>query len=388
MERKNHIDFTTLICALTLMFMSLGIVYSASATIAAKERGTSEFYLIQHAIKVAIGIVCLFFFMRLDYHRIQRLSKLILIGAILLLIATILIGIIVQGAKRWLNIGPISLQPSEFTKYALLFHLATLIVKKGEFIQDLKRGYVPMLIWIAMVTVLVLLQPNFSMGIMIFGLSLSMLYIGNVRLRHLFMTFVTLIPAILIFMVFKPYSIKRITGFINSIFGSSHNLGYQLSQSIIAFGNGGIFGVGPGESKQRDLFLPYSYNDFVYSIIGEEYGFLGTMTILFIFFLIMYRGFKIARYAPDSFGRFTALAITLAITTNALANACVTVGLFPTTGIPMPFVSYGGTSMIVSSSVIGILLNISSQTDMHPRIQEIPILGEVNADTTNTRKVY
>jgi cell division protein FtsW len=386
-DSRNHIDLTILICVLALMLLSLGIVYSASSTRAADNTGSSEYYLAQHAARVFAGIVCIFFFMRIDYHRVQRLSKIVLMLLILILFATLITGYVAKGAKRWISLGFIGFQPSELVKFALLFHLTTLIVKKGELVQDFKRGYIPMLTWIGLVTLLVMAQPNFSMSITIFSLGLMMLYIGNARLKHLIGTFAALIPLLALGMLIRPYSLDRIKDYIDRLLGNSQTTG-QLFQSLLAFGSGGIFGLGPGESKQREYFLPEAFNDFIYSIVGEEYGFLGTVALILVFFLIMYRGFKIAKYSPDPFGRYLGIAITLAITFNALVNACVSLGLFPTTGLPMPFVSYGGTSMVVSGCAIGILLNISSQTEMNPRTREIPVMGDVNAGTIDPRKVY
>lgn len=387
-ENRNHIDLTILICVLALMLLSLGVVYSASSTIAWHKEGSSEFFLTQHAIRVFIGIIGLFFFMRFDYHRIQRISKMALVLLVVLLFATVISGKVVKGAQRWISLGFIGFQPAELAKYALLFHLSAMIVKKGELVQDFKKGYMPMLTWIGIVTFLVIVQPNFSMSMLIFSLGIMMLFIGNVRMKHLILTCLALIPLFLLIMVIQPYRFERITSYIDMIGSDTLDYSTQLGQSILAFGIGGIFGVGPGESKQRDFFLPEAYNDFVYSIVGEEYGFLGTVAIMFIFILIMYRGLRIAKYAPDPFGRFIAISATLAISFNALVNACVSLGLFPTTGLPMPFISYGGTSIVTAACAIGILLNISAQTELHPRAREIPVMGDVNADTINPRKVY
>ena len=170
-------------------------------------------------------------------------------------------------------------------------------------------------------------------------------------------------------MVSAPYRMKRILSYVG--FGSDETVtttaNYQLLQGIIGFGNGGIFGVGMGQSKQRDLFLPESYGDFIFSIVGEEYGLIGTIIFIGLFLTILLRGLKIAKYAPDDFGKYLAIGITSTIVLYAIANALVTLGLMPTTGVPMPFVSYGGTAIIFSSFAVGVLLNISSQTDLHPR---------------------
>jgi cell division protein FtsW len=164
----------------------------------------------------------------------------------------------------------------------------------------------------------------------------------------------------------RPYQLQRIMHFVQGDPNSKHN--YQLWQGIIGFGNGGLFGVGPGESRQRDLFLPESYNDFIYSIVGEEYGLIGTLVVLGAFLFVMLRGFRIAKHAKDDFARFLAIAITSTITLYALVNASVALGIFPTTGLPMPFISYGGSSLMLSAFSIGVLLNISAHTDLHPRM--------------------
>jgi cell division protein FtsW len=388
LRNRNHIDIITLIAVLALMLLSLGVVYSASATYALAKYGESERMLTSHAIKVLLGIIGLFIGMKIDYHRLQRFTKFAVIAAVCLLLVTLVLGGEAKGATRWLRYSSIGFQPSEFAKYALLFHLCTLVAVKGDLIRDFKKGYIPMMIWIGSVTGLVLLQPNFSMGAMIFFLSLIMLFIGRAKLSHLALTFAVLVPVLLLYMLSAEYRRARIMSFFNGSSGSSGKGHYQLWQGMLGFGNGGIFGVGPGESKQRDFFLPESYGDFVFSIVGEEYGFIGTMFFMMLFLTIMLRGFTIAKFASDVFGRNLAIAITCAITFYALINAGVTLGILPTTGLPMPFVSYGGSSMVFSACAIGVLLNISSQTDLHPRAREIPVVGAVNAGAPNVGKVY
>lgn len=387
LEHKNHIDASILIAVLTLMLLSLGVVYSASASYAQLKIGDSEHMLFSHAVKVFLGIIALFILMRLDYRRLQGLTKFAAVFAVIMLFGTLLLGGEAKGATRWLRFSSVGFQPSEFAKYALLFHLCTLFDKKGEDIKNFKKGFLPMMVWIGIITLLVMAQPNFSMGAMIFILSMIVLYIGNVRLKHFLLTFASMLPLMTIYMLSAKYRLKRVMDFING-FGSDVKPDYQSWQSILGFGNGGIFGVGPGESKQRDFFLPESYGDFVFSIVGEEYGFIGTIFFLGLFFLIMYRGFKIAKFSTDPFGRNLAISITIAITMYALINASVTLGILPTTGLPMPFVSYGGSSMVFSAAAIGVLLNISAQTDLHPRVREVPLVGSIDADGLNIRKVY
>ena len=245
-----------------------------------------------------------------------------------------------------------------------------------------------MLVWIGLVILLVMLQPNFSMGSMLFGLSILLLFIGGARVSHILLLFAVAIPVLALYMWSAPYRRARVMGFFQGhhVAGGSHN--YQLQQGIFGFAIGGIFGVGPGESKQRDFFLPESYGDFVFSIVGEEYGLLGTMLVMGLFLVMMLRGFKIAKHAEDMFGRHLAIAITSAVTLYALVNASVTLGILPTTGLPMPFVSYGGSSMVFSAFAIGLLLNISSQTDLHPRAVAVPELVNIGESNASMGKVY
>ncbi|MEK9135726.1 MAG: putative lipid II flippase FtsW [Bacteroidota bacterium] len=365
---RNHIDLPTLLAVLVLMVLSLGVVYSASSTWAMLKSGSSEKLLGSHALKVLLGFAMIFLFTNVDYKKYKKLTKPILVGTVIVLLVTLALGGEVKGATRWLRFDGFGLQPSEFAKYALIFHLCVLLSEKRDRIRDFRTGFIPMMIWIATVTVLVLLQPNFSNGAMIFAISLIMLFIGRAKLSHIGLTFASLVPLLVLYMFSAEYRMKRIMSFFNESADSGGQANYQLWQGIIGFGNGGLFGLGPGQSRQRELFLPESYGDFVFSIVGEEYGLIGTLVILLLFLTILLRGMKIAKNARDDFGRYLAIGITTSIALYALVNAGVTLGILPTTGLPMPFVSYGGSAMLFSSIAVGVLLNVSSQTDMHPRL--------------------
>ncbi len=365
---RNHIDLLTLLCVLALMAMSLGVVYSASSTYAQMRWGESDRLLERHAVKVLAGFVLMLAAMRFDYHKFRKLTKPVLIILVGALGVTLALGGEVNGAARWLRLGGFGIQPSEFAKFALIFHLAVLIAAKKESIKNFKSGLLPLLFWIGLVSVLVLRQPNFSTGAMILVLSFLMLFIGRARISHLGIAVASLIPLLAIYMMSAPYRAQRIMSYLGHGSASTGRMNYQVWQGIIGFGNGGIFGVGPGLSHQRDLFLPESYGDFVFSIVGEEYGLIGTVAVMAIFFVLMLRGMRIARNARDELGRCLALGITGAVTLYAVINAGVTLGVLPTTGLPMPFVSYGGSSILASAFSIGVLLNISSQTDMAPRL--------------------
>jgi cell division protein FtsW len=374
-SQRNYIDLSTLVCVLMLMVASLGVVYSASSTRAFEKTGSSEDLMVKHAVKVLMSFAAMFVFMNIDYKKYKKVTKPVLLGSVVLLLLTLALGGEVNGATRWLRFGGLGLQPSEFAKYALIFHLCGLMSEKKERVKDFSTGFIPMMIWIGLVTVLVLLQPNFSNGSMIFAMSLIMLFVGRAKLTHVGLTFATLLPPLIGYMLSAPYRMKRIMAYIGFGDETGAKLNYQLWQGIIGFGNGGIVGVGMGESKQRDYFLPESFGDFVFSIVGEEYGLIGTLFMLSLFLIIMLRGMKIAKHAQDDFGRYLAIGITASVTLYALINAGVTLGILPTTGSPMPFVSYGGSSMLFSAMAVGVLLNISSQTDLHPRFS-LPVFGK------------
>ena len=391
--QRNHIDIWLLIVVLGLMVTSLGVVYSASAEWSFKRFDTQSHYLDLHAIKILLSIAALFVGLSIPYSIYKKFTKPALIIAVLFLAVTFVLGGETKGAVRWLRFGGLGFQPSEFAKFALLFHISLLMATKGEHIRDFKKGFLPIIIWIGVVTGLVLAQPNLSTGMMLFALTIILLFVGHVRMTHLFgMIFVAvcLFALYVLFMAYvlkRPYQLERIMHFVHGDPNGQHN--YQLWQGIIGFGNGGLFGVGPGESRQRDLFLPESYNDFVYSIVGEEYGLLGTLLVLGAFLFVMLRGFRIAKHAKDDFARFLAIAISSTITLYALVNASVALGLLPTTGLPMPFISYGGSSLMLSAFSIGVLLNISAHTDLHPRTAKTEKANvEMLGSETGLGKVY
>jgi cell division protein FtsW len=368
-QERNHIDLAVFVAVLTLMVLSLGVVYSASSTWMMEKWGESGRLLGSHAAKVLTGFVAIFVFMQIDYHKYRKLTKPALLAALALLVVTLAAGGEVKGATRWLRLGGFGFQPSEFAKYALVFHLSVLFAEKKDRIRDFTTGFLPVMVWIGAVAALVLVQPNFSTGAMIVVISFVMLVAGRARLSHIGLTACALLPFLAGYMLLADYRVRRVMSYFD---GSGAHTNHQLTQGIIGFGNGGLFGLGPGGSRQRDLFLPESYGDFVFSIVGEEYGLIGTLFFVLLFLIIMLRGMKIGKHARDDLGSSLALGITATITLYALINAGVTLGLLPTTGLPMPFVSYGGSAMVFSAAAVGVLLNISMQTDLHPRAVGAP----------------
>ncbi len=344
------------------MIFSIGAVFSASSTFALEKFQDSNYLIKQHAIKILISIVIIFIVARIDYIHLEGISKLLIWITIGLLIFTLFSGKgPIKGASRWINLGPLSFQPSEFARYAIIIYVANLLAKKKDYINLLYRGYLPLLFYVLLITGLILIQPNFSVASIIFITCMIMISLSDAKRKHLAFTFAALIPFAMIFVLSKDYIMERISSY--SEYTSGGMSGYQLQQALIGFGNGGLLGIGPGNSNQRDFFLPEAHGDFIFSIIGEEYGFIGTFIILSLYFVIAVRGYRIAKDCNDEFGKYLAFGITTLITLNALVNMSVASGVIPTTGVTLPFVSYGGTSIIFTAAAIGVLLNISSHRD-------------------------
>lgn len=365
---RGHNDWFILLSVIGMMLFSVAFVYSASAGFADARTGSTETFFWSHLVRVAAGIGILLLFARLDYHWLESWSKPIMVLAIGMLIYVLFEGARIKGATRWIDLGLISFQPSEVAKFALVMHLGVMLADKREYLHDFKFAFLPMLIWILIVAALVALQPNLSTALVISTIGFGTLFIGKVRIRHLAAVLLPGMAAAALYAVSAEYRMRRIMTFIGMHSGEESNVnaaGYQLHQGLLAFGSGGVFGVGPGQSHQR-LFVPEPFGDFIYTIIGEEYGFVGAAILLVVFGVIIWRGLLIARQAPDDLGRNVAAGITLALGLYAVVNAGVTTGLLPTTGLPMPFVSYGGSSVLFSAAAVGILLNISQQANVMP----------------------
>ena len=337
------------------MFMSLVVVYSASAFWSELKFQNPAYLLRSHLFKVLVGLVLIFVVAKLDYHVYERYAFPILAISGLLLVAALAQRVIIKGAARWIHLGFLSFEPSEIARIAILIFIAGYLARNSEKLYDYRTLIHPLAATI-MVAGLILFQPNFSTAAMIFAMVGLMFVAGGIRNLHIAVLIGGIIVVAAGVLMLQPYQLARVHSWMNH--GSGN---YQVKQSIIGFGNGGIIGVGPGNSRQRNLFLPESYGDFIYSIIGEEYGLWGSILVMLIFLFVALRGTAIAKLAPDRFGSLLATGITSGICLYAFVSAGVTVGLFPTTGLPMPFISYGGTAMITNSIAVGIILNISKQ---------------------------
>jgi cell division protein FtsW len=352
------IDIWILIPVLLLLMFSIGLVYSASSDYSISKFKDANYMFKLHLVKVLMALILIFIFAKVDYKYYQRYSKWLIIASFFFLALVFIVGVSIKNVNRWINLGPISFQPSDLAKYTLILFVANLLVKHKYKLTDLYKGYLPVIISILTVCVLVAAQPNFSTSLIIFGSSMLMLLISEVKFKHIMITGISLMPAAIGFILTKSYIRNRIENYAD--FTSSGTAQHQLNQAIIGLGNGGILGVGGGNSLQKQFFLPEAHGDFIFSIIGEEYGFLGTLAVIFLFALLLVRGYKVAKTIKDEYGKYVAFGITTVISAYAVVNMSVACGIIPTTGVPIPFISYGGTALIFNSIAVGILLNISS----------------------------
>jgi cell division protein FtsW len=356
------LDWALLLVVVGLLLFSLALVYSASAAVGVWKFGSSQYFLERHAVRVGLSIVLLLVCAWVDYRHWQRLSGLLLWIGIGLLLLVLVLGEPVKGAARWLQIGPLRFQPSEYIKFALLLHMARLLAQEPAARRppSAKRP----LLWLLLCCALIAAQPNASVAVLLALVGMLLLLSGGVRWTTLSGVALLGVLALGVYLVAAPYRMARLASFFEG-----ETLPYQARQALLAFGHGGILGVGPGQSVQRELFLPEAYGDFVFAIVGEEYGIVGTTVVILAFAVLLWRGMHVAQRAPDAFGFLLALGITATFGLYAVVHMAVTTGLLPVTGIPLPFVSYGGSSIFFSAAAAGVLLNIGRQAQM-PRWQE------------------
>lgn len=375
MKPKRTADLSLFLTVTGLLLASLVFVYSASASFSAAKMGASESMLFNHAKKVFLSLVAMIVFTKVDYHKFEKNTKWMMLSSLLLLVAVLFVGTRELGARRWLALGPLSFQPAEFAKFALVLHVAALCAAKQDIIGDFKKAFLPIIFWALAAAVLIAKQPNMSTASVLVVIAFGIMYVAQVPLKYMLTSGAVALFGGGIFALTASYRLQRMLAFVGHHTQHTSQVAYQTDQALLAFGNGGIFGVGIGQSRQSMFFLPESYGDFIYSVIGEEYGFIGAALLLVVFGFIIIRGVQIAKHAPDAFGRYTAFGITMTIAVYALINAFVNVGLMPVTGLPMPFVSYGGTSMIFTAAAVGILLNISKYAVTLPKPPRVS-LGE------------
>ncbi len=358
--------------ALVLSAIGIMAVYSAIAFLAeVKGDGDIEQFLFRHTLRVGLALATLVIFSRIDYHYLARWSRLFLLGSMLLLILVRMFGVTHGGATRAFQLGILSIQPSDLAKIALIMYVSVLLVRKQEYIQSFTKAVLPLLFWIFSTVILIGLEDVSTAFIVLVSVML-MIYVGRVSIWYLGGGILFGMIGVVLMLFSSPNRAQRVESFLGlNIFPNTEESevlslqaeGYQAHQAKIALAMGGWTGRGPGKSVQRD-FLPAPYNDFIFAIITEEYGLIGGLLLLGLFVIFLLRGFlRIARHAVDPLGLFLAVGCTTLLVLYSIVHAGVSTGILPVTGLPLPLVSYGGTSMIAAGILLGILLNISRQLE-------------------------
>ncbi len=353
---------------IVILLVSIGIVmiYSTSAIYANEKMHDSLYFLKRHMVYLAAGLFMMILTMAVDIQTLRRLSKPIMAFSIILLILVLIphIGKETAGARRWFRIGLINFQPSEFAKIAVLIYLADLLARKEKAAKSFLYGYLPPMIVLGFVLGLVLLEPDLGTAIAISVIGVLMLFVSGIRPLYIFASLLASIPALYALLFRVPYRRKRMMIFLNP-WSDKRGAGFQIIQSFIALGSGGLFGVGLGQSRQKLFYLPASHTDFIFSIIGEEIGFIGAASVVILFILFVWEGMKITFNSGGRFEKLLSMALVCLIALEAVINIGVTAGILPTKGLPLPFISYGGTSLMFHLAAVGLLLNIAKSSEVY-----------------------
>ena len=346
----------------TAILLAIGtvMIYSSSSAFAYELYGSSAYFLKRHLLFMLVGLIAAVALMSFDYGKLKNFTKPFLLFSILLLIAVFIPGIgrAAGGARRWISLGPISFQPSEIAKMALVFYAADVLARKQSEIKDFLYGLLPLMMALGACMVLILLEPDLGTAIALACLIIIMAFIAGVDIKQLLSMTIPGLIAIIGLIAMKPYRIKRIMAFWNP-WNDPRGSGFQIIQSMIAMGTGGLFGVGLAHSKQKLFYLPEAHTDFIFSIIGEELGLVGTLGTVLLFAIFIWLGFRIAYSARDLFGQFLAFGLVTMLALQVIINIAAVTGSIPTKGMPLPFISSGGTSLVYSLASVGLLLNIA-----------------------------
>ncbi|MCG6919336.1 MAG: putative lipid II flippase FtsW [Deltaproteobacteria bacterium] len=367
-EYKNRYDLVLLGLTLSLIGIGLVMLYSSSSIMAQERFGDSMYFVKRQIVFALLGLAVLIISKNLPYVLYRRLVYVILGLTFLSLILVLLpqVGHRVGGARRWLRFGPISIQPAEFAKLALIIYISYSVAKKKERMRDFSVGYAPHLVISAVFIGLVVMQPDLGTAITFAVLTFLLLFVAGVRLRYLLATGLAVTPLLALAIALKGYRWERFLAFLNP-WRDPSNTSFQLLHSLLALGSGGPLGVGLGSGQQKLFYLPEPHTDFILAVIGEEAGIFGVAIVLLLYALLIYQGVKIALRAPERFGTYLAFGLTMAVGLQALINSAVVMGLLPTKGLPLPFISYGGSSLLTNLFAMGILMNISSYARDHSR---------------------
>lgn len=359
-RRRTPGDRLLLMIALFLGVVGLVMIYSASGILAGKNYQDSAFFLKRQFLWMGIAFFSFLIVSRIPLDRLRDWVAPMTLVVFALLIAVLLpgIGSEVNGARRWIRLGPAAFQPSEAAKLFTVIYLSHYVVKKGDRIRDFLEGLAPALVVIGLQVALILVEPDLGMTVTILALATLLLFLGGVSFKHLASLGLLMIPLVLYWIFKTPYRRERVMSYLNPWSDPSAS-GFQMIQSYLALGSGGIFGNGLGEGRQKLFFLPEPHTDFIFALIGEELGLIGTLSLLLLYVFLLWKGTRIAGSVEDPFHRMLAMGTTLMMTLPALMNMGVVTGLLPTKGLALPFVSYGGSSLLMNWVAMGLLYNVS-----------------------------
>ena len=357
-QKRGAFDYTYFMTVMILVTFGLIMVFSASSPDSYYTYNNSYLIVQKQLLWVVVGLVAMFIMASIDYRILKRFATPILVISFVLLLLVPIAGVEVKGAKRWLGIGTLTFQPSELAKLGVIIYFSYSLSQIGTKIRDIKTLFFPYLTILAAMSGLLLIEPHFSGTFVIVITGLAILFIAGARGQ--FFGAMGLIGAVggAALILFEPYRWKRITAFMNPL-ADKLGSGWQITQSLYAIGSGGLFGVGLGRSRQKFLYIPEPQNDFIYSILCEELGYIGAIFVMLLFVILIWRGIKIAITAPDTFGSLMAFGITILMAIQVVINIAVVTASMPITGMPLPFFSAGGSSMLFLLAAVGIMLNIS-----------------------------
>lgn len=358
-RRANAPDYSILVTAVALVVVGLIFVYSASFAVALSAYDDVDYFVVRQAAAAVIGLVLMFALMRFDYHHLRVVSPLLMIVAILALAAVLFVGSDAYGAHRWIGFGSLPpVQPSEFAKLALIIYIAAWLASRGRDVRSFAVGFTPFVGLVGIVAALVLMEPDTGTATVLVLTTAALFFLAGASLTHLFtLAAIGGITGFLL-VVSSSYRADRITSFVDADKDPS-GLGFQVLQLLIALGSGGIEGLGLGFSRQKFFYIPGAHTDGIFAIIGEEVGFIGAVVVLALFAYLVYRGFRVALNARDDFGSYLAMGVVCWIAFQTLINIGGVTRSIPLTGIPLPLVSYGGSSLVMVMAGIGVLLSVS-----------------------------
>jgi len=336
------------------------MVYSASAIVAADRFRDPYFFLKRQLFWALLGSIAMLVAVRVDYRKLERfvVPALIVAGVLLLLVLVPPFGQAINGTRRWIRFGVVSFQPAELAKLALVIYLAAFVARRQEELTDVRRGLLPPLLVAGAFAALVFVQPDLGNCLTLIALTFGLLYLAGAPMRYLGWALAPAVPLLIIAIYAAPYRWRRMTAFWDP-WSDARGSGFQIIQSWLAFGNGGLLGQGIGGSRQKLFYLPEPHTDFIFAVVGEELGFVGAAAFVALFAVLIWRGLRIGLRTSEPFGAYLALGITLLIATQVVVNLGVVTGLLPTKGLPLPFISFGGSTLLMTMLSTGVLLNIS-----------------------------